>query len=140
MLGFSSLMDATNRSNKDKTRSINLAFEYLARHEFRSSKNSQQKCEAWYNIGRAFSHLNCPLLSLRMFQKVRRAEEAKYIEEKVARLATGDSEAVAAFDESYRNSEAFKRSVYNEYVWHCKNRNSNMQKLMLNQYLTVDEF
>lgn len=94
LLGFSCLMDATNRINKDKSCSINLAFEYLARHEFRSNKNLQQKCEAWYNIGRAFSHLNCPLLSLRMFQKVRRAEEAKYVEQKVAILETGNPEAV----------------------------------------------
>lgn len=140
LLGFSCLMEATNRNNRDKTRSINLAFEYLARHEMRSGKNQSQKLEAWYNIGRAFSHINCPLLSLRMFQKVRMAEDAKYIEEKTSRMASGDTQRVIEFDESFDHTEAYKRSVYNEYIWHAKNNNTKMQKLMIDQYLTIDEF
>jgi hypothetical protein len=67
ILGFSALIDSTNRTNSSKSVSMTKAFEYLNRHLINSDANFSQNTEAMYNIGRAFVHLNCPLLSMRMF-------------------------------------------------------------------------
>ena len=93
-----------------------------------------------YNIGRAFVHLNCPLLSIRMFQKVRRAEESKFLEEKSVIYQTGDQQDLDEFEENHEFTEAYKRSLYNEYVWHHKNGNRKMEKYMIDNFLTVQNF
>jgi hypothetical protein len=55
-------------------------------------------------------------------------------------MVTGNPEDVKDFEDSFDYSEAYKRSIYNEYVWHAKNHNPKMQKLMVDQYLTIEEF
>jgi hypothetical protein len=48
------------------------------------------------------------------------------LEEKSAIYRKGDKEELAQYEEDYKFTEGYKRSTYNEYVWHYKNGNRKM--------------
>jgi hypothetical protein len=79
-------------------------------------------------------------MSMRMFQKVRRAEESKMLEEKAHIYEKHGPEELEEFEENFQFTEGYKRSLYNEYVWHHRNGNRKMEKYMIENFMTVENF
>ena len=137
LLGFSHIMEGTNRTNKRKTESIEKGFNFLKKYEMQTSNNS----EVLYNLGRAFSHVNQPDLAIEMFKKSRRITEGKILEINAECLDNHDNlnERLTLF-ERIKNSGRYTEGVMNELVWHRKLGNVEMEKYLIENYLTIDEF
>lgn len=69
-------MEATNRTNKHKLKSIDQAFTNLKKYELQDNNF----CEVKYNIARAFTHINRPDFAIKILREARRKTECEIVE------------------------------------------------------------
>ena len=165
MLGFCYLMDSTNRMKANKLESIGKAFNFFEKYKDSRSGNNGlassglgQGCleEAYYNIGRALAHINCPRLSVEMFRKARESAEDKIIERNRMALESmmldenyeyGENVVIGKeeikekkeFEMEVKRRGLYYNSAFNEMVWYKLTRNKVMEKFMIDNYLTFNE-
>lgn len=165
MLGFCYLMESTNRKNMNKLGSIEKAFDFFKKYEMNFDKDGEVGLggiaggapeEAYYNIARAFSHINCPEMAIKMFQKVRRVTESKVIESNRAALERFKDEMGIEYvtkdmmtdqdlqekkerEQELKTNGLYHNAAFNEMIWYKLTNNKEMEKLMIENYLTFDE-
>ena len=94
-----------------------------------------------YNLGRAFSHVNQPDLAIEMFKKSRRTTEEKILEINAECIDNHENlEKRLMVFERMKDSGRYLEGVVNELVWHRKLGNVEMEKYLIENYLTVDEY
>jgi hypothetical protein len=124
LLAFINLVDSTNRNNENKIESIHLAFENFEKYKLLST---HKLCEVYYNMGRAFTHLNLQQSAVTMFNKCIDIVNDKIINLKSAVARRGGEVCSSALDEQIeqiRVRNMYYEATFNILVWNNITNNS----------------